>query len=245
MFKFFRKIRFNLMNENKTAKYFKYAIGEIILVVIGIIIALQINTWNENRKLQNEELSLLKELKTNLKITLENFQGDIAYNLGTISFYNRINHYVEKDLPYHKELDSAFAAITLWGSPYATSTAYKSLQNKGLDIIKNKNLKNNIIDFYDVKMKTLSTDFDHAEWTLNQNVINPFFSKHIRRQNHISLNSSRPNNFDALKQNDEFLNILSMLIRQRMKGLEYYKEVVLDIEYLIEEIEIEIKSRTH
>lgn len=233
------------MNENKTAKYFKYAIGEIILVVIGIIIALQINTWNENRKLQNEELSLLKELKTNLKITLENFQGDIAYNLGTISFYNRINHYVEKDLPYHKELDSAFAAITLWGSPYATSTAYKSLQNKGLDIIKNKNLKNNIIDFYDVKMKTLSTDFDHAEWTLNQNVINPFFSKHIRRQNHISLNSSRPNNFEALKQNDEFLNILSMLIRQRMKGLEYYKEVVLDIEYLIEEIEIEIKSRTH
>ena len=37
--------------ENKTGKYFKYAIGEIVLVVIGILIALQINNWNENRKI--------------------------------------------------------------------------------------------------------------------------------------------------------------------------------------------------
>jgi len=49
MIKFFRKIRQNLLMENKTGKYFKYAIGEIVLVVIGILIALQINNWNENR----------------------------------------------------------------------------------------------------------------------------------------------------------------------------------------------------
>ncbi|WP_405574179.1 hypothetical protein [Winogradskyella sp. Asnod2-B02-A] len=49
MIKFFRKIRYNLMSENKTSKYFKYAIGEIILVVIGILIALQINNWNQKR----------------------------------------------------------------------------------------------------------------------------------------------------------------------------------------------------
>jgi putative cell wall-binding protein len=50
MIKFFRKIRQNLLSEGKTGKYFKYAIGEIVLVVIGILIALQINNWNENRK---------------------------------------------------------------------------------------------------------------------------------------------------------------------------------------------------
>lgn len=50
MIKFFRKIRYSLMSENKTGKYFKYAIGEIVLVVIGILIALQINNWNESRK---------------------------------------------------------------------------------------------------------------------------------------------------------------------------------------------------
>ena len=50
MFKFFRRIRFDLMEKNKTRKYLKYAIGEIFLVVIGIIIALQVNNWNEDRK---------------------------------------------------------------------------------------------------------------------------------------------------------------------------------------------------
>mgnify|MGYP000731225644 CR=1 FL=1 len=50
MIKFFRKIRYNLMSENRTGRYLKYAIGEIILVVIGILIALQINNWNEHKK---------------------------------------------------------------------------------------------------------------------------------------------------------------------------------------------------
>ena len=49
MIKFFRKIRKNLLNEGKATKYFKYAIGEIILVVIGILIALRINNWNETK----------------------------------------------------------------------------------------------------------------------------------------------------------------------------------------------------
>jgi hypothetical protein len=64
MIKFFRNFRKNLLNEDKTTKYFKYAIGEIVLVVIGILIALQINNWNENRKLRKEEKQILTILKT-------------------------------------------------------------------------------------------------------------------------------------------------------------------------------------
>ena len=59
MIKFFRKIRYDLMEKNKTVKYFKYAFGEIILVVFGILIALQINNWNETRKLKAKELEIL------------------------------------------------------------------------------------------------------------------------------------------------------------------------------------------
>ena len=58
MIKFFRKIRQNLIMENKTSKYFKYAIGDIVLVVIGILIALSINNWNEERKVQNRLLNI-------------------------------------------------------------------------------------------------------------------------------------------------------------------------------------------
>ena len=49
MIKFFRKIRYNLMEQNKTTKYFKYAIGEIALVMIGILLAIQANNWNVDR----------------------------------------------------------------------------------------------------------------------------------------------------------------------------------------------------
>ena len=75
MIKFFRTIRKSLLMENKIGKYFKYAIGEIVLVVIGILIALSINNWNERKKLQFEEekiiSALIKETESNIE-KLEN-----------------------------------------------------------------------------------------------------------------------------------------------------------------------------
>lgn len=66
MIKFFRKIRQNLLSEGKTGKYFKYAIGEIVLVVIGILIALSINTWNETRKQDITEKEIIIGIKNDL-----------------------------------------------------------------------------------------------------------------------------------------------------------------------------------
>ncbi|WP_223033783.1 DUF6090 family protein [Hanstruepera marina] len=72
MIKFFRKIRQNLLMENKTSKYFKYALGEIFLVVIGILIALQINNWNENRKKHQLKVFYMNSIKNDLtKDTLD------------------------------------------------------------------------------------------------------------------------------------------------------------------------------
>lgn len=66
MIKFFRKIRQNLIAENKSIKYFNYAVGEIILVVVGILIALQINNWNENRKTLLQEITILNNIKEDI-----------------------------------------------------------------------------------------------------------------------------------------------------------------------------------
>lgn len=73
MIKFFRQIRYNLMRENKTGKYLKYAIGEIILVVIGILIALGINNWNENRKSKLVEKDVLNNIYENLGVDATQF----------------------------------------------------------------------------------------------------------------------------------------------------------------------------
>ena len=71
MIKFFRNIRQTLIMENKTGKYLKYAIGEIILVIIGILIALSINNWNEHRKLKIEEQNSLIDLRSEIVSNIE------------------------------------------------------------------------------------------------------------------------------------------------------------------------------
>ena len=79
MIKFFRKIRYDLIEKNKTGKYLKYAIGEIILVVIGILIALSINNWNENRKTKIAEFELYKVILKDLELNKEKVQDEIKY----------------------------------------------------------------------------------------------------------------------------------------------------------------------
>ena len=80
MIKFFRHIRQNLLMENKTGKYLKYAIGEILLVIIGILIAVSINGWNEDRKLKKAEQSILKDLKQEMIINKKALEFAIEEN---------------------------------------------------------------------------------------------------------------------------------------------------------------------
>lgn len=68
MLTFFRRIRKGLLNTGSTGKYVLYAVGEIALVVVGILIALQINNWNEDSKARIREVALLEELKSNLLV---------------------------------------------------------------------------------------------------------------------------------------------------------------------------------
>ena len=76
MIKFFRKIRQQLLSEGKTGKYIKYAIGEIILVVIGILLALQINNWNEQRKSNQLSKEFHQKLADELDAVSIRFKGD-------------------------------------------------------------------------------------------------------------------------------------------------------------------------
>ncbi len=80
MIKFFRKIRFDLMGKNKTGKYLKYAVGEIVLVMIGILLALQINNWNNDRIERKLESNILNEILVNLEKDVINLNSKIGFN---------------------------------------------------------------------------------------------------------------------------------------------------------------------
>lgn len=94
MIKFFRKIRQNLLTENKFGKYLTYAIGEIVLVVIGILLALQINNWNQNITSKNELTQIVKEIKNDLNKDVEFLNLMIKASEETI---NNIDNLLNKD----------------------------------------------------------------------------------------------------------------------------------------------------
>jgi len=80
MVKFFRKIRQRLLSQNRLRKYTLYAIGEIILVMIGILLALQVNNWNTNRRKNHKSNYYLNEILENLKYDTLNINGILAFN---------------------------------------------------------------------------------------------------------------------------------------------------------------------
>jgi len=89
MIKFFRHIRQKLLSQGKTGTYFKYAIGEIVLVVIGILIALQINNWNENRKSAEIRKNYYKQVLQDLKKDTIYIHENIKRLDSSLSNYNR------------------------------------------------------------------------------------------------------------------------------------------------------------
>ena len=91
MINFFRRIRKQLADDNKPLKYMRYAIGEILLVVVGILIALSINNWNENRKTHLQDIEFLKNLKVELSV-------DISALKERKSHYQRINDNIKNTI---------------------------------------------------------------------------------------------------------------------------------------------------
>jgi hypothetical protein len=222
--------------------WFRYGF-ETIAVVVGILVAFALDNWNEDRKLQNEELELLVDIQNNLEATIEHFIADTVSHYNDIVLYSKIEYYINNNLPYSQELDSCFGRLNYWHSPYTTSAAYKTLQSKGLDLIKNETLKNDIINLHEFTYIILTEDYDQSEWNLSQTVVTPFYVKHIRSFQSPTTHLARPNDFESLKRNDEFQNILSLLIRQRKKGLLVYKKTLTSMHTLVKDIENEINSR--
>ena len=93
---------------------------------------------------------------------------------------------------------------------------------------------------YEVAFVKLHNDYDKGEWSIIQNA-NIFLNKHIRSKN--SKQSARPNDFENLKDQPEFSNILGKIIAQREIGLKMYKTTMIIIEGLIEDIDKELCSR--
>ncbi|MEM6723339.1 MAG: DUF6090 family protein [Bacteroidota bacterium] len=141
MAKFFQKIRKKLLSENKFGKYLTYAIGEIILVVIGILIALQVNNMNQNNQLAKLESSLLDQIRFELLDIYEDIWRDAErLELGNTSHY-LIQDYIDQDLSYSDSLCFYFYWLKVDEYVYPASASYNRIKEEGLDLIKNDTIR--------------------------------------------------------------------------------------------------------
>ncbi len=112
MIKFFRKIRQKLLTEGKLKSYFFYAIGEILLVVIGILIALQINNWNENRKERNLEQEYYCKFLEDINQDVTHIKDLIEANEARIVSSNELIHLLQQKNPIREEVVNKMAGST-------------------------------------------------------------------------------------------------------------------------------------
>ena len=252
MIKFFRRIRYDLMEKNKTGKYLKYAIGEIVLVVIGILIALQINNWNENRKANQQELQLLESLqneftfnKNELDRSIEKAQ--IIQNRCETLLKNTGNHEMKLS---KTESDS----LINWGLTniitYDPSNGILSdIINSGkIQIIKNKKLKNYLSNWNGI----LNDVKEDETWAGNErnNIIYPFL---YRNSNYTNITQNNKTNdkitsgfdtdYKAIYKFLEFENLVNSHREWNRKNEWNYKSLKSRIEELISLCEKEINLK--
>ncbi|WP_411768572.1 DUF6090 family protein [Winogradskyella sp. A3E31] len=172
MIKFFRKIRYDLMEQNKTGKYFKYAIGEIVLVVIGILIALSINNWNESRKEAIQEQFILKRLRTDISSDINQVSLEIdLIDKNTKELKFCIDVMLDKKEASIEAFRENLESMLNLSSFDQNKTTFNNIISSGqIEYIKNQNLTDSITVYYNYRYQ----GWDTAMLDYTRNIIAPF-----------------------------------------------------------------------
>ncbi|MDT0559638.1 DUF6090 family protein [Ichthyenterobacterium sp. W332] len=243
MIKFFRRIRQNLLSEGKTSKYFKYAIGEIILVVIGILIALQINNWNEGRLEVVQESKILRNLKNDFKNNRKMLDSAIVKTKEGIQFsLEMLNYTGEKNTLSHAyQFDSIINKIFITPSFNPVNGTLNEIMNSGqLVIISNEELRK-LLAVWPAVMQKVYSRFEETENF--ENLLNNYMIKNgnwlnadevstAKRSMTLPKSGFKTDNRDLL--NDlEFEN----LIENIAIGLDNYLAMLTEVNVLLKAIE--------
>jgi hypothetical protein len=223
MIKFFRQIRQQLLLENKTTKYFKYAIGEIILVVIGILIALQINNWKQEQQNKTVTIDYLEDFKKDL------INDTILFNQAI----KRASNTIRKDKAILETNDfnlilgdSLFKILNVHHSMriyQINNSTYSKLLNTGFTEAKAyKDLFNTINLYYTVEYKTYG---EYIEWDKEQTI--DMYNSEFSSNNNLDF-SKITNTINEDTRNGIISFILSNQFRNRLFADYTRKESVVN-----------------
>lgn len=258
MLQFFKKIRQNLLTESKFTKYLIYALGEIVLVVIGILIALQINNWNESKKIKVREISQLKSIQEDIMLDETDITFNLTYHKLFLSSEQQLLNYMlssdrvpQEAIKYENALGISLLLIL-------HESAFNNLRNNNLNIISNQKIKKEISNHYDSFGKTvLIFENDYPQFD-NYLLKRPYFLKYFQYKNKISSKeSTQHNNSDyynpeiemnklilvdtlGLKNDEEFKIVLAESILYSKIKIQLYENLIIGNKELIKAIDTEL-----
>ena len=253
MIKFFRKIRQNLLLENKTGKYLKYAIGEIILVVIGILIALQINNWNENSKERNVEQEYLVSLKEEFNHNLIELDSVIKTNSINRDNALELSNLMGPDSPSITE--KGFADLTMnttnWEVQFRPNQAVldEIISSGKLAIFSNNKLKFALSAYYGKLYKVKFQEEEHSE--IRFRIIALMNSKGNGKKLligeewesfGIGESKFKLGNLHLLKSQELDNLLVDFILTSKYLNTHYYSELKQDIDLVLELINKELKK---
>jgi len=221
MIQFFRRIRQQLLKENKFSKYLLYAIGEILLVVIGILIALQINIWNENQKTLSRE-----------KVLLNSLLEDFNYNKSSLETTLRMHNLIISDLETNlhligrnpseldQEMKDNLASTGFWKPGFNDGTLNSILYSDQLGLIQNSTLKKMLTFYpYQVDVNKKSTEeirifIEEVHWPLIDSRISLLERTNVKENYPNLLPIKAQSDYKGLLNDVRFQN---MLLREIVK----------------------------
>ncbi len=235
------------MEQNKTGKYLKYAFGEILLVVIGILIALQINNWNERSKDLVRSHEILLEIKENVQFNSSQFISEIKEEKKVIKSIDIVLENISNYKKYNDSLEFHFYNTGYWPSSSRKSSGYETLKSQGVELIKTTTLRQTVIDLYEKTYNELSeiileTRADHGLSMV------PVFTELFMIQPSLPNQpfeemGATPFNYDEVIHSQKFKGILSYWRNQRTVAIQIRQDAINKNNELINAIDNELDRK--
>jgi hypothetical protein len=236
MLRFMAKIR-QKSGDKSSASFWTFAIGEFVLVFLGILIALQVDNWNQDRKDRKLEKVLLNELLVNLQSDLSDVEYNINYHSRFLKSSEIVLEYLEGSDPYHDSLETHFGNLNGATVFMENISAYESLKSIGIDLISNDTLRQMITNLYSVWYDYILSVEQFAAKHITE-IMNPSISEHLYTIDFFD--RAYPLDASGIKQSNSFRYNLKMNIRYMEIQIRSYNNAKTQIVNLIEEIEKEL-----
>ncbi len=214
-----------------------YAVGEIFLVVLGILIAVQINNWNEKEKLKHLEIKTLSELRTSFTSDLRDIHTNLELHRAALNSCEQLLKAFDQKLPYHDSLNPHFGQFSNVSVFINSTGAYEALKSRGMDIISNDSLRTQIVNIHDViyhYLKLNEREFDMYDMQENKQ----FMFKNMTDWKFFT--SAKPQDYQQLSTDTSFRNRLEYTIQGRRMTISTYESAENECKSLIAKLSQEI-----